>query len=200
MGTRAKRAVEFQCGCGQVKATLSAQGASSGTRLRCYCTDCQTAARHLGYDLPSHGGSELIHTTPDAISIDQGAEHLAILRLGPKGLCRWYASCCKTPMFNTLPRKSLPFAGIVVHPAQAEATEQQMGPVWGHAFTASAPAGGGAPAQDKHMMGIGARIVGRLITAYLSGRAAQNPFLTKDKDWIAPVTVLTLEQRKAAQP
>lgn len=195
-----KSSLNFQCGCGQVKASLSPAGVAAGSRIQCYCKDCQTSARHLGYDLPAHGGTELIQTTPDAISIISGAENLVIQRLSPKGLCRWYAKCCNTPMFNTLPRKTLPFAGIVVHPAESEATGQAMGPIWGHAFTASAPAGGGAPKEDKHMMRIGAKVVVRMISAYLSGRAAQNPFLTDDKEWIAPVTVLTLEQRNAARP
>lgn len=193
-----KSPLHFQCSCGQVQVELSPAGVSSGSHIQCYCKDCQASARHLGYDLPPHGGTELIQTTPDAITFLQGADQLAIQRLSPKGLCRWYAKCCDTPMFNTLQKKTLPFAGIVVHPAESDAVEQAMGPIWGHAFTSGAPKAGGAPTQDKHMMGIGARMIGRLITAYLSGRAGKNPFLTADRDWIVTPKILTLDERKAA--
>jgi hypothetical protein len=154
----------------------------------------------LGYALPPHGGTELIQTTPDAIDIISGAEHLAMLRLSPNGLCRWYAKCCNTPMFNTLQRRTLPFAGIVVHQAESDDVQAAMGPIWGHAFTSYAPQNSGAPSQDKHMARIGTKMLGRLIGAYLTGRASQNPFLTEDKEWIVTPEVLTLEQRKAATP
>ncbi|MGH1355594.1 MAG: DUF6151 family protein [Thalassovita sp.] len=193
-----KSPLNFQCGCGQVQAQLSPAGVSGGSHIQCYCKDCQASARHLGYDLPPHGGTELIQTTPDAITITNGVDQLAILRLSPNGLCRWYATCCNTPMFNTLQRKTLPFAGVVVHASESKSVDQAMGPIWGHAFTAAAPANSGAPTEDKKMARIGTKMLGRLISAYLSGRAGQNPFLTKDKEWITVPKVLTLEERKAA--
>ena len=195
-----KKPLNFECGCGLVQVELSASGVAAGSHIQCYCKDCQTSARHLGYDLPPHGGTELIQTTPDGITITAGVDQLAIQQLSPKGICRWYAKCCNTPMFNTLQRKTLPFAGIVVHPKETEQVAKTMGPIWGHAFTASAPAGGGAPSEDRQMMRIGAGIVGRMLKTYLSGRSGQNPFLTEDKEWITTPTVLTLDQRKAASP
>jgi hypothetical protein len=195
-----KSPLNFQCGCGQVQARLSAAGVAAGSHIQCYCKDCQTSARHLGYRLPEHGGTELIQTTPDAITFVSGADQLGLQRLSPNGLCRWYAKCCNTPMFNTLQRRTLPFAGIVVHPPEAEGVKAQMGPIWGHAFTSYAPSGTGAPSEDKQMGRIGTKMILRLISAYLSGRAGRNPFLTKDRDWIAQPEVLTLEERKAAAP
>ena len=191
-------ALELQCGCGQVQLELSAPGAASATRLRCYCTDCQAAARHLGYALPAHGGTDLIQTTPDRLRIVQGQEHLAILRLGPKGLCRWYATCCNTPMMNMLPKQGLPFAGVVVHALETVAADAAVGLVWGHAFTQSAMPGQGSPAKDAHFAGIGMGIVKRMLGAYLTGRNRINPFLTETRDWIAPIRVLTKAERDAA--
>jgi hypothetical protein len=35
------------------------------------------------------------------------------MRLTPKGLLRWYARCCKTPIGNTLPTPKFSFIGLV---------------------------------------------------------------------------------------
>jgi len=62
-------------------------------------------------------GVALYQTRPDCVHIDDGAEHLACLRLSPKGLLRWYASCCDTPLANTLvdrPKHLNPSTGL--HP------------------------------------------------------------------------------------
>lgn len=193
-------ALTLGCRCGGVEAELSPKAVAAATRLKCYCKDCQTAARFLGYGLAPNGGSDLIHTTPDGLQITKGIENLSAIRLGPNGNCRWYAECCKTPLFTTLPRKTLPFVGIVVDSTRAEAVTRALGPVWGHAFTESAASAADRPAKDRHMMGIGARIVGRMISAYLSGKAGQNPFLTDDQQWITTPYVLTKEERQAARP
>ena len=42
----------------------------------------------------------------------QGQHRIVGLRLTPKGLFRWYASCCNTPVGNTL-TPAIPFVGIV---------------------------------------------------------------------------------------
>ena len=60
------------------------------------------------------GGSEVFQTTPARIEFTQGADQLACMRLSPKGLMRWYARCCNTPIANTLPSPGMAFAGILV--------------------------------------------------------------------------------------
>ncbi len=52
--------------------------------------------------------------TPDMVKIEQGAEYLGAFRFSPKGIFRWYATCCRAPLFNTLVSPKLPFAGVVV--------------------------------------------------------------------------------------
>ncbi|MBA85405.1 DUF6151 family protein [Thalassobius sp. S69A] len=193
-------ALELGCKCGQVRIALDAAGARAATRLRCYCKDCQAAARHLGYDLPGHAGTELIQTTPDHLRIVQGQENLEILRLSPKGLCRWYATCCGTPMMNSLPKRGLPFAGLVVHEGEQDAVQRSVGKLRGHAFTKYAPKGRGAPARDVNYNGIGLGIIRRMLGAFLSGRFRRNALLGADGGWIAPVRVLSLEKRRAATP
>ncbi|WP_319824353.1 DUF6151 family protein [Thalassovita sp.] len=196
---KAKGPLTTRCKCGSVRLELDPAGVSAATRLRCYCHDCQSASRHLGHDLPAHGGTDLVHTTPDRLTIVSGQENLAILRLGPRGLCRWYAKCCGTPMFSVLPKPGRPFLGLSVHDWETGKADQVVGPVWGHAFTASAPKGGGAPARDAHFAGVGLKIVTRMLGAYLTGRTGQNPLLTPAGDWFVTPTVLTREQRAAAR-
>jgi hypothetical protein len=38
---------------------------------------------------------------------------LACLSLSPRGLLRWYAACCRTPIANTPRNWRLPYAGVV---------------------------------------------------------------------------------------
>lgn len=197
---RRKEPVNLGCTCGCVQLQLDPAGVASGTRLVCYCIDCQTAARHLGYALPPHGGSELVQTTPDRVTILSGRDRLGILRLSPTGLTRWYATCCNTPMLNMLRKPGLPFVGLVVHDADRPAVERAMGPNRNHAFTKYAPKGQGAPVKDMHFAATGVDILRRLLGAYLTGRHRVNPFVTEARDWPVTPTVLTVEQRAAATP
>jgi hypothetical protein len=39
--------------------------------------------------------------------------HLRLMRLSEKGLLRWYAGCCDTPLFNTMATPKVPFVGVL---------------------------------------------------------------------------------------
>src|SRR5690606_13485820 len=71
-------------------------------------------AHHLGRAdlLDAHGGTDIVQVAPASLTFDRGTERIACVRLSPKGLHRWYATCCKTPVGNTL-TPSIPFVGIV---------------------------------------------------------------------------------------
>jgi hypothetical protein len=88
----------------------------SGNHAVCWCRDCQAFAHFLGRAseiLDERGGSEIIQVLPRNVVFTQGAEALACMRLTPKGLVRWYAGCCKTPIGNTLATPKLSFIGLV---------------------------------------------------------------------------------------
>lgn len=191
-----------RCRCGSVAVKLQLPGRGAGTRVTCYCKDCQTAGRLFGAEaeiLGPAGGTDIYQTTPDRLQILHGAEALRIIRLSPKGLLRWHAGCCDTPMFNTLERLALPFVGLVLRPDERAMADAALGPVTAHAFTASAPPGQGAPARDVHVARTGGQLVLRMIAALLSGRAKLNPLRASDGGPIAPVRVLTREERAAAR-
>jgi hypothetical protein len=47
------------------------------------------------------GGTEIVAVRPRQVSFKSGMEHLACMSLSGKGMLRWYAGCCRTPIGNT---------------------------------------------------------------------------------------------------
>lgn len=176
---------------------------SAGTYLRCYCKDCQTAARLHDRDeetLSACGGSDIWHTTPDLIDITTGAEALKISRLSPRGALRWYAGCCGTLMFSTLNNLKVPFISVALRQPEIRSATQVLGPVRCHAYTAGARAHPDAPGSDMGMRWVGSLALKRALVCWLSGRATKNPLRRPDGTAVAPVEVISLDAREAALP
>ena len=92
----------LRCRCG--KLTGEVAHPEAGTRAVCYCKDCQAFARFLGQPqqvLDAQRGTEIVAMLPRHVSFTSGVEHLACMSLSPKGILRWYARCCNTPIGNT---------------------------------------------------------------------------------------------------
>ena len=181
--------VDLSCRCGRVTLGFNV-GPGSGTRVVCYCRDCRAAARLCPEPealLTPQGGVDIWQTTPDHVTIRQGAEHLEILRLSPRGLLRWRATCCGTPMCNMLEKPGLPFVGMVLRPGMPEHADRLLGPAAAHVYTASAPAGRGAPARDAGFGKAGFGVLSRMLSTKLAGRGRITPFRRADGTPIAPV-------------
>ena len=104
----------LQCRCGTLKGEV--RHPRRANRVICYCRDCQAFARFLGRAdeiLDDLGGTDVIQVLPRHVTLTQGTESLACIRLTSKGLVRWYAACCRTPIGNTLHTRSLSFIGLV---------------------------------------------------------------------------------------
>ncbi|QMU59697.1 MAG: hypothetical protein GKR98_16840 [Boseongicola sp.] len=101
----------WTCDCGETSATIPTKGTG---RAVCYCRDCQAFALLAadGRSLDAAGGSDLILTTPGAVTITKGDENLRCLRLSDKGPIRWYTACCGAPMSNVLGNPKLPYASL----------------------------------------------------------------------------------------
>jgi len=127
--------VEMACACGKLRGHGVNISPKTGRHLVCMCKDCQAYTRFLGRSdelLNENGGSEIFQITPAQIKLESGLEHLACMRLSPKGTLRWYASCCNTPIANTLPSPALPFAGIsctFIAPQDPHSKETALGPI-----------------------------------------------------------------------
>jgi hypothetical protein len=93
---------------------LAAKTLKSGTYLTCHCRDCRAFQVALGRDDPgAAAGVPIVQIGPAGMEITEGHEHLAALRLSPRGPLRFYAACCGTPIATTPSKLSLPFAGIL---------------------------------------------------------------------------------------
>lgn len=155
----------------------------------CHCQDCRAAEMYLGQPDPVPSGVDLFQTTPDAIQLENSTKGMSVLRLGPKGPLRWYATCCKAPMFNTLSRAGIPFSTVLV----ARLSEPtRLGPIIARAFV---PQPGGAP-NHKGAGRMVWRMVSNMAAARLSGRWRQTPFFDLSTGSpTAPVHLLTKEER-----
>jgi len=104
----------IQCKCGTVRGQLGGKGTSN--RVVCYCTDCRAFAHFLGRPgevLDVQGGTEIVQVAQPRLTFSQGKEHLAAIRLSEKGLVRWYAACCNTPIGNTLINPKVSLIGLI---------------------------------------------------------------------------------------
>ncbi|MBH9576866.1 DUF6151 family protein [Inhella proteolytica] len=103
----------LQCQCSALQGELQPTGLAN--RLLCYCTDCRAFARLLQRPevLDAQGGSEIVQLTQSRLRWTRGSEHLAALRLSERGMLRWYAGCCRTPIGNTLMNPKLGFIGLL---------------------------------------------------------------------------------------
>src|ERR1700757_5235893 len=95
---------ELRCRCGQVRGFVADASPDAVNRVVCYCEDCQAFAHQLGRAdlLDAQGGSDIVQVAPASLTFIKGQNRIAGLRLTPKGLFRWHATCCNTPVGNTL--------------------------------------------------------------------------------------------------
>ena len=101
---------KLKCRCGKIRGVISAK-ADDSVRLHCYCKDCRAYANCIAGlgDGKSEsmvypcGESHLVQVCKSAVAIHQGKEHLKLARKSPnQGMFRYYASCCNTPIMNTV--------------------------------------------------------------------------------------------------
>jgi hypothetical protein len=197
------RQVELRCRCGEVRAVVSGVSPRTVNRVVCYCDDCQAFAHQLGRAdlLNAKGGSDIVQIAPSTLTFVQGQDRIAGVRLTPKGLYRWYASCCNTPVGNTL-SPSIPFVGIIAQafeggaPAIDEVAGPPIGPILGKYAIGEPPAG-----STGLNLSLIARAIGRVLSWKLRGKAWPHPFFKRQaREPIYPITVLSREQREALRP
>lgn len=122
--------VTIACECGTFQAAIHGASPENGNHAICYCVDCQAFPRHLGQTdriLDEAGGTDLYQTQPHRVHIRAGADKLAVLRLGPKGLYRWHTTCCNTPICTTMGSPKFSFAGFLT--ANVTSGLESLGPV-----------------------------------------------------------------------
>ncbi|MEA5467222.1 DUF6151 family protein [Leptothoe sp. PORK10 BA2] len=178
----------IRCHCGKLKGALSCN--QELNRCVCYCADCQAFARFLKREheiLDAMGGTSIIQTIPANITFTEGIENLTCMRLTAKGLLRWYATCCNTPIGNTLPTPNLSFIGLIHTCLSLDQTslDNAFGSIRMYVNTQSA-IGENKPKSTGALSGI-LRVIGMMLKARFDGRYKQTPFF--DMESGTPIVV-----------
>jgi hypothetical protein len=193
----------LQCRCREVRGLVTNVSPSTVNRVVCYCDDCQAFLHHLGRAdlLDAQGGTDLIQIAPASLMFVQGTERIVGLRLTPKGLYRWYASCCRTPLGNTL-SPAIPFVGVVAQAFESETQRpddligRPIGAIYGKYAVGRAPEG--STRLSPRLM---ARAIRMVLGWRLRGQTWPHPFFERGsrKPRFA-VTTLSPGAREALRP
>jgi len=190
----------FQCRCGTLRGEVDEP--HRAMRAVCYCRDCRTYAHWLGQTqdvLDAVGGTDIVATQARYVRLTAGGPSLACMSLSPRGLLRWYASCCGTPIANTPRDPKLPYVGLV-HTALArvQPLEASFPPVQMDINTKSAlgptPHRGGPGAIAKF-----AAMMLRLASARFTGAYRATPFFDADGAPVSAVQVPPLVEVETAR-
>ena len=103
----------IRCRCGTLRGELHRP--ASTMRAVCYCKDCRAWAHVLGREsdmLDAAGGTAIVAAQPSSVRFTEGVDRLACASFSKRGLLRWYASCCRTPMGNTVRNPKQHFVGL----------------------------------------------------------------------------------------
>jgi Family of unknown function (DUF6151) len=176
----------------------------NGNRIVCMCDDCQAFALFLERPdaLDQYGGTDIYQTTPAQLAITDGIEHLRAMRLSEKGLIRWYAGCCNTPVANTADTARAPFAGVIHtfmdHDASGRTRDDVLGPPIGLVMAKFALGQPPAGAHQTITPSIVIRSMVYLLKGLFNGKASPSPFFdARTKAPVVAPKVLTKAERDA---
>ncbi len=183
----------FSCTCGQVAGQIRDVSPKTVVRARCFCRDCRAAELYHNQPDPGEAGVDLVMVDPAALSIDEGMEHLAAIKIYPKGILRWYAACCGARLFNTLDTPRFAFVTVVTNRlAEPDAT----GPEQSRAFVPLRDGKTRHENASRLYLPMIVRSLGRLFT----GRWRDNPLYDAEVGKMrATPHVLTREERRAIE-
>jgi len=195
--------IPLRCRCGLVRGVATDVGPATGNRVICHCDDCQTFARFLGGDgvMDAAGGTDIFQMAPASVRLEQGLDQVRCLRLSQRGLYRFYAECCRTPIGNMMGPK-VPFIGVIHscmdHAAAGGTRDDQLGPVLARVqlrfATGELPAGG----RHKGPVQVIARVIKLMLGFWLAGKGKPSPFFDPNAATLrVPVRVLEKQERAA---
>jgi len=202
-GMAMARDVELRCRCGEVQGRVTNASPQTVNRVVCYCDDCQAFVHYLGRAdlLDAHGGTDIVQVAPASLSFHRGGERIAGVRLSPRGLYRWYAECCKTPVGNTL-GPSIPFVGIVAKAFEGGACApddlfgKPIAGIQGKFAIGAAPEG-----STSSKLRLVAHAVRLVLGWRISGQTWPHPFLDRaTRAPSRPMTILSRGERNALRP
>jgi hypothetical protein len=179
--------IPLKCQCGSLRGVAIDISPSKGNRLTCMCDTCQTYAHHLGQAekiLDKYGGTDIFQMTPSELTITEGIEHLRCLQLEGRGVLRWYAGCCNTPVANTLSSAKVPFVGVphtfMDHAGHRRTREQDLGPLLARTMGEHGIGELPSDAYSSTPLSVIFRSLYLLILAWLKGKHEPSPFFDAD--------------------
>ena len=195
--------IPIRCSCGKLRAVAVGIDASKGNHLVCYCDDCQSFQHFLGTAervLDEHGGTEIFQMSQGRLRITEGSEHLACVRLRENGLLRWYASCCNTPIGNTLAARGVPFIGVVCdcfdRDRGGESLDDALGPVRmgvNGRFAKGKP--DGLTVHDRAPLSMFVSFIGKMLAWRLHGDHKRSPLFEPESGRIRVEPTVLSESR-----
>lgn len=195
------RTVSLRCRCGTLRGRASGISPAAQSRAVCYCDDCQIFALHLGLPdvLDERGGTDACMLTPAQVTISQGSEQVRCIRLSPKGLYRWYAACCNTPLGNTLSAR-IPVLILVHscmdHGADGRSRDEDLGQPKVRMMARFAKGGVPRGAHAKVPLGMMPRIAVHIARGMLAGKAQPSPFFDAAGKPRATPTLMDKQERE----
>lgn len=187
--------IPVRCQCGRVRGVARQVGPGTVNHSVCYCHDCRAFVHWLGRDqlLDGHGGAALVQMARSRFELSEGMDQVRCMRLSGKGMHRWYAACCRSPLGNTVP--AIPFVGVDRSALELGGGDPvaQYGPVL---YAQAGEAVGGAPAGVRmSVRGLGH--VARLIAAWFVGRRGHpSPFFDRENRPVVEPQVLSATERQ----
>ena len=178
----------FACTCRELQGELRDIAPADYTHIVCHCADCRSAYTHLGMADPEKVG--ILQTSQDKVHVTRGGEHLRVFRNSPRGPLRWYATCCDTPLFFTMPKARLVHVGVNTDRLEGA----DLGRVQAEGFV---PDGKGGT-RHKGALTMVTRMATRIAAKNLNGSWRDTPFFDADGDPTVEPAILTREERAAA--
>ncbi|ELS02303.1 hypothetical protein Xen7305DRAFT_00020160 [Xenococcus sp. PCC 7305] len=190
----------ISCSCGKLQGQI--KHIHNINRCVCYCADCQAFARYLNKEeevLDEQGGTSIVQTIPENVVFSQGIENLACIRLSDRGLLRWYAACCHTPIGNTPPDAKFSFVGLVYSclGSDQNVLDETFGSIKMYVHTADA-LGENKPKSQGTFLGT-LRILGMILKARLTGAYKNTPFFVSGSTSTSIATPKVLSENELAE-
>jgi hypothetical protein len=185
----------LQCRCGAVQGEVLLP--ATHNHVRCYCVDCRAFAHYLGKAaevLDQQGGTEIVQVPQSRLRLQKGGNNLAAMRLSSKGMIRWYATCCGTPIGNTPADPKWAFIGLINSCLDRRRIDQDFGSEVATGFAKQA--WGEPKPAARGLLGMIARFLWIVISNRLTGRYRQTPLFDVSGSPRVTPKILTLAERQ----
>ena len=132
----------------------------------------------------------------DHVALTSGIQNLACMSLSGKGVLRWYAKCCDTPIANTPRDWRLPYVGLI-HSCLKKPLESSFPRVQMYVNTKSAK--GKPPSMRWSQITTLLGFMPKLLFARVAGTYEHTPFFSSSGAPIVEVKVLSRAEREKAE-